>query len=242
MGKKQQRQQAAMAMRKQREAEARRKKLLFGGAIAVAVILIGGLIGVGIWMNQDEDHDVVTPQADHSDDGAIQAGNGDTEVTVYLDYGCPGCQHFELTFGEQIKEWVENDDISLSNHPLNYQVNLGDRFALRAGAASVCAADEGESEYLDFSFALFNQQPETASDDVSNDEMIQIGEDQGLSDDFSSCVTEGTYMGWVEDGSEEARNSGIESTPTVLVNGEQVETENFADVVQASIDNNNGSD
>lgn len=227
-----------MAMRRQQEAEARRKKLLFGGAIGLAVLLIGGLIGVGIWMNQDEDHDVVNPQAEHSEDGAIEYGDGDTQVQVYLDYGCPGCQGFELTYGEQIKEWVANGDITLSNHPLNYQVRIGDDFALRAGAASVCAADEGESEYFDFSMAMFTEQPESPSDDVSDEEIIEIGEGVGLGDDFASCVNDGTYLGWVEEGSDSARDDGIESTPTVFVDGEQIDTENFEDIVQSAIDSN----
>ncbi|QSB04927.1 DsbA family protein [Natronoglycomyces albus] len=235
MGKKSERREAAMAMRKHQEAEARRKKILFGGAIGAAVLLIGGLIVAGIWMNTEDERDVVQPAASHSDDGGLVLGNGETELTVYLDFSCPGCQYFELTYGEQIKEWVNNDQITLNYHPVNFLTRVGDQFSLRAGAASVCAADEGEQEYLDFTLAMFQNQPESASQNVTDSEIITIGEGVGLGQSFADCVNDGRYLGWISEGSQEARDAGIEGTPSVIVNGNTIGNDDVVAEVEAAI-------
>ena len=88
------RRQAAEALRRQQQAEARRKKIVFGIAIGAAVVLIGGLLGFGIWMNRETEYEVNEPAAVTTDAQDPTAANGlldyiltDAGQQIFADYG-----------------------------------------------------------------------------------------------------------------------------------------------------------
>ena len=234
------RRQAAEALRRQQAAEARRRKIVFGVAIGAAVVLIGGLLAVGIWLNRDVEYEVTEPSAAVTDTYGIQLGSGPVEVDLYIDYMCPACNQFESTYAADIQSWLDEGSVTVNYHPLAIldRLSQGTEYSSRSAAAAVCAADVGEQEFLDYTLALYEHQPAENTRGLSDAELIAIGtDDVGLGSDWESCVEAETYRGWVQAGNEDATaDQGVTGTPTAKVNGEVVDNAAFADEVQAAID------
>ncbi|GAB3236882.1 hypothetical protein GCM10027447_35550 [Glycomyces halotolerans] len=239
MGKSQ-RKQAAEALRRRQEAEARRRKIVFAVAIGAAVVLIGGLLGLGIWMNRGPDYEVNTPAAETTDDYAVRIGDGATVVDLYIDYLCPACRDFEQAYADDIQGWVDEGSVTVNYHPIAIldRLSQGTEYSTRAASAAVCAADVGEQEFLDYTVALYEAQPAENTPGLSDEELKSIGEEEaGLGADWRRCVDGETYHGWVREGTEAATGrQGVQGTPTARVNGESVELADFAQEVNAAIE------
>ncbi|HEU5129630.1 MAG TPA: thioredoxin domain-containing protein [Glycomyces sp.] len=234
------RRQAAEALRRQREAEARRKKIVFGVAIGGAVVLIGGLLGLGIWMNREPDYEVNEPAAATTDSYAVRLGSGPTEIDIYLDYLCPACNQFESTYAESIQGWLDEGAVTVNYHPIAILDRLSQNtaYSTRAAAAAVCAADTGEQEFLDYTRALYEHQPPENTKGLGDEELKEIGADVGLGADWEQCVDDETYKGWVRAGTESATGEQeVTGTPTVKLGGEKVEPADFAEEVESAIAN-----
>ncbi|MCH7230683.1 thioredoxin domain-containing protein [Glycomyces sp. L485] len=234
------RKQAAEALRRRQAAEARRKRIVFGVAIGGAIVLIGGLLGIGIWLNREPEYEVNDPGAATSDDYAVQVGSGPTQVDIYIDYLCPACNQFESAYAEDIQSWTDEDEVTVFYHPIAIldRLSQGTEYSTRAAAAAVCAADVGEQEYLDYTLALYENQPAENTPGLTDAELKEIGSDTGLGADWEQCVDDATYKGWVQAGTESATgDQGVSGTPTAKVNGEVVEPANFSVNVEAAIAN-----
>lgn len=234
------RRQAAEALRKQQAAEARRRKIVFGVAIGAAVVLIGGLLVWGIWMNSKPEYEEHAPAARTTDTYGVQIGDGPVQVDLYIDYMCPACNQFESAYAEQIQSWVDAGAVTVNYHPLAIldRLSNGTEYSSRAAAAAVCAADAGEQQFLEYTLALYANQPAENSEGLSDDELIRIGtEDVGLDASWQSCVEDERYRGWVQEGNASATgDQGVSATPTAKVDGEVVQNSEFAEKVQAAID------
>jgi protein-disulfide isomerase len=234
------RRQAAEALRRQQAAEARRRKIVFGVAIGAAVVLIGGLLAVGIWLNREPDYEVNEPSAAVSDTYGVQLGDGPVQIDLYIDYMCPACNQFESAYAEQIQGWLDAGSVTVNYHPLAIldRLSQGTEYSSRAASAAVCAADVGEQQFLDYTLALYANQPAENTEGLTDEELIAIGmDDVGLGADWQSCVEDETYRGWVQEGNASATgDQGVSGTPTAKVNGEVVENSAFGEDVQAAID------
>jgi len=239
MGKSERR-RAAEAMRKQREAEARRKRILVGIAVGGAVVLIGGLLGLGIWMNREPDYEVNEPAAVTTESYAVQLGSGPTEIDIYLDYLCPACNQFESTYAETIRGWLEEGSVTVNYHPIAIldRLSQNTEYSTRAAAAAVCAADAGEQAFLDYTEALYENQPPENTKGLSDEELQAIGAEVGLDAEWEQCVDDETYKGWVQESTESATGKqDVRGTPTVKLGGEKIEPANFVEEVEAAIAN-----
>jgi protein-disulfide isomerase len=169
----------------------------------------------------------------------VQIGDGPVEVDLFIDFICPACNQFESTYAADIQGWIDDGSVTVNYHPIAIldRMSSGTEYSSRAAAASVCAADTGPQEFLDYTLALYENQPAENSTGLTDDELIAIGTDVGLGSDWQSCVEDETYRGWVQEGTQWATgDGGVTGTPTAKVNGEIVDNAEFADQVQAAID------
>ncbi len=222
--------QAAKVVREQLAQERRRRRNLITSAIAVAVLVIGGLIGWAAVSSQDK---AGAAPASAVDGGtAFAVGSGPVPVDLYLDFMCPACNQFEQATGPTLDQLVAAGKITVRYHPIAILDGASStRYSTRAAAASAAAADGGRfAEYLK---ALYAQQPPERTPGLDDAKLIEIGRSVGLGDDFAGKVTAGTYRGWAGRVTEAAAAKGFTSTPTVVVGGTELRDRSPAAVTAA---------
>ena len=213
---------AARVVREQIAREKRRKRTLWTSVAAVVVLVIAGLIGWSVFRSQKSDTFTTPPGANPPGTGVV-IGDGPVTIDLYEDYLCPACRQFQQTSGATINQLVADGKAKVVFHPVAYLNRFSTtEYSTRSSAASGCAAKGGK--FKEFTDALFERQPAEGSAGLSNDELIDIGAGVGLNkDDFGSCVKDGTYKAWTEHVTDDASKAGVTGTPTIRVNGKDVE-------------------
>ena len=216
--------QANRMVREQLARERRRRRTIIVSIVAAAALVVAGLVGWAIYANQAPPASFATPAHASKDGTGIVVSTGTATVDFYQDFLCPICKQFESQASSTLDSMVAQKKIALVYHPIAI---LDDRtsppgYSTRAGAAAACAADVGK--FLEYFKALYAKQPGEGSAGLSNDQLVQIGVGVGLTDNtFAQCVTSQKYGNWVAHNTDTAAGKNIQGTPTVLVNGKQIQ-------------------
>ncbi len=156
--------------------------------------------------------------------GPGQTGKGVTvgkagakaQIDLYLDFRCPHCAEFEEMTGATVDKLVADGTATLTYWPLAFvnpeaSPRLANAFA--AAAANGKALTYADEMYGDFSKSW------------TNDQLIELGKQLGIGDaKFQQAIQGNTYGSWVESVGKAADARGVTGTPTVFVNGKQLET------------------
>lgn len=221
MSSKRDRAEAARAARERLAAQERRRKTVLTSAIAVAVLVVAGLIGWGVIASQKSSGGA-NPASAVADGTGFAVGTGPVTIDVYADFMCPNCARFEQETGPTLDTLVADGKAKVVYHPIAILDDKSTtRYSTRAAAASAAAADGGK--FYPYFKALYAQQPQEGSAGLDNAKLVEIGRSVGLTgSDFAAKVNDGTYKGWVTRSTEAASKRGVTGTPTVYVAGEQV--------------------
>jgi len=141
-------------------------------------------------------------------------GRATAPVTLveFSDYQCPYCQRVEPTlkrlreaYGDKIR-FVWKDFPLTQIHPQ----------AFKAGEAAHCAGDQGK--YWELHDVLFNKQQELQPPDLKR-HAAELGLDANA---FNQCLDSSKHGARVRDGVSEGGALGVNSTPTIFINGRRL--------------------
>jgi protein-disulfide isomerase len=221
-------QEMRKAQQEAAERAAKRRRLLtvIGGLVIIG--LVAAIIFVVIRAAGGDDStsasdDVVTPA--NTSDGAIPVGDESAPVTVtiYYDYMCPACGAFEEANGEELDQLLEAGEVQLELRPISFldRMSSGTEYSTRSANAVATVADDVPEDVWAFHQALYDEQPEEGSEGLSDEEIATIAVDAGVPQDVVDQFADDTYESWVAAITEQAFDSGIEGTPTILIDGEE---------------------
>jgi protein-disulfide isomerase len=212
---------AARVVREQLARERRRRRTLWTSLIAVAVLVIAGLVGWSVYAGH-RPASYTPPPGASSDGSGVVVGNGPVTVDIYEDFICPICHQFEQQSGSTVDQLVAAGKVRVVYHPVAFlEPNSTTNYSTRSSAASGCAAQGGK--FREYAKALFQHQPAEGGPGLPDSELINIGVGVGLNQaSFSSCVQGGTYKAWTAHVTDAASAAGVNATPTVMVAGKQV--------------------
>jgi protein-disulfide isomerase len=158
------------------------------------------------------------PASATADGDGIVLGSGPITVDAYIDFLCPYCRAFELKTGETLAQLVAAGRISLAYHPMNFlDAASTTNYSTRATAASGCASDGGR--FPEYAHALFTSQPPEGGPGLTDAQLAELAGAVGLPGAFADCLHSGRYLDWPSYVTALAIARGVQSTPTVLVNG-----------------------
>lgn len=139
-------------------------------------------------------------------------------IDVYADFQCPVCARFEAINGLTLEKAIEEKKAKVVYHPLSF---LGPESVLAANAAA-CAADE--NKFLAFQRGIYSNQPAENAGGITAEFLKAIGASIGISSaKFAACVDNGGYSDWVRNVAEAGAKANVNSTPTVFVNGKELD-------------------
>lgn len=156
-----------------------------------------------------------------TDDGSPALGVPDAPVTIveYSDYQCPHCGSFaKNTLPQVVKNYVTAGDVRYVHK--NAAI-LGEQSQWAAQAA-YCAADQGH--FWEYHELLFEKQEGQNQGAFSRDNLKQYAADLGLDTaTFNQCLDDNKYSQKVVAETQEAKQRGVQGTPSFFVNQEFIE-------------------
>jgi protein-disulfide isomerase len=231
--RKDRRAQLAREMRLRQETARRRRRRLVTSSLVAALLLVAGMIGFAAYAAQQPGN-VKAPTAASAQPTGLTVGHGPVTVDLYVDLMCPICKAYEQQAGPVLDNYVKEGRITLVYHPLNIlDDNSTTQYSTRAGAAVAAAADQGKLvQYLE---ALYKAQPPEQSAGLTDAQLIEIGRSVGItSDQFANAVNSGKYRDWITYVTSKADERGVQGTPTVFVDGHQID--NTVTALETAVD------
>jgi protein-disulfide isomerase len=187
--------------------------------IMVAFIVVVGVV-FSLISNRSSSTAAIPASVSAADGyGIVLNPSAKPTIDVYIDYQCPACKNFELINGGYLNEVIAQNKAKVVYHPMTF---IGPESILAANAAA-CAADE--NEFVDMNLALFQGQASSEnSGKWQNDTLLNLGKSVGInSAKFEKCIKDGNYVKWTGNVSAASAKANINSTPTIFVNGKQLD-------------------
>ena len=160
-------------------------------------------------------------------------GQLDATVTIieYASMTCPHCAEFHVgAFQTLKKEYIETGKVKFiyRDYPL-------DRLALAAAMMARCAPKERYYPILDI---IFKTQGNWAKQADPTAALSQIGLLSGISKKtYNSCLSnKNIYQGVMKIRNEGGKKFNIQSTPTILINGEKIKGPITSDKLRLTVD------
>jgi protein-disulfide isomerase len=203
----------------------KRRWIVQVGLTALIAVVAVVLVLCYVTSNQKQSNPVAAKAIRVSSEQVVtKPGTGEPKVvlSVYEDFLCPYCRAFEEQFGPTIARLIDSGAVAVDYSP----VAILDRpenqnYSSRAGAAAYCVADASTDIFQRFHTALFAQQPsETGTSFPTDTELIETAREAGSSGSVFDCIKDGRHVAMVQG---MAESSGIHSTPTLRINGEDYE-------------------
>lgn len=227
--------------KKERQEQARQEKLeerakdergAMMKKFILAAIIIGVTVGVIILIASTRES--ITDVVNVSPDPSYGAEDATVVVKEYGDFQCPACAGVQPVVKDLLEEFgdrvrFEFNDFPLPNHD----------HAQMAAVAAQCAFEQ--DKFFEFHDLLYENQgdwgPENATEEEAMDMMIGYANNIGLNEQaFLDCTTQQEIADRVQEDFNEARDLGINSTPTFFVNEKIVTDPPYSISLRAAIE------
>jgi protein-disulfide isomerase len=209
------------------QAVARRRdqRILLSVVVAFVLVVVAGGILFQAWRTNRSPSAVPSATAAASpvtitNGRPIPLGSPDAPVTItlYEDFHCPHCADFEEQFGPTITQAQESGAARVELYPMAFI----DEGSITAANAMACAAEAGfgQAYYL----GLFANHTLQWSDPQLIDLATKVA-GSPPTEAFQTCVKRRAHSDWVTSINAAADEKGVSQTPTMLINGKNVEIE-----------------
>jgi protein-disulfide isomerase len=144
--------------------------------------------------------------------------NAPVTVEVYADFQCPVCGQFDRGTLKQIEDkYVNSGKVRIV---FNHFAFIGDE-STRAAEASECANAQGK--FWQYADTLFNNQAGENQGAFNDANLEKFAQQVGLDmTQYQTCMDQHTYLGKIQTSSAAAQQRGVNSTPTLFINGQKV--------------------
>ena len=247
----------AAEMRKQAEASQKRRERITKISVGAGVVVVAlGIIGVAAFASSQGGSTSTNPASATEDanaplpQGVIPAGqefaygypvgspssDDVPSLQVWEDFQCPACGAVEKLNGRGIKDLGLSGRANVVLRPTTFLDGMaGTEHSLNITSAWGCAIDQGKG--LEYHAAIFDNQPERQGDGISQERLIEMGAEAGITggqlETFTQCVQNGTYRQWALNSTSIFNAENIDGTPTGVINGtERVKGQILGDPVE----------
>ncbi len=230
-------------IRTRRAQEQRKQNLTIVGILAIAAVLI---VGILFWQDIRDaimpQEPVVQPLAMTIDPEMIDGKNygpEDAKVVVreFADFQCPYCGLVAASITPIIKQEFIDTGASVRlefRHFIVVDPIASGGESRSAAEASECAVDQGK--FWEFHNYVFANQDGENRGGFRDARLRQIAGSAGLDlTAYDTCMSSNSTAQRVRDNETEAQQLGLNSTPTLLINGQRVENPLDYDAVRQAI-------
>jgi protein-disulfide isomerase len=211
--------QAAAARKAAANLESRRRRttrMITVGSI-VLVVVVGVVFSL---ISNKANSNVSSPPSAVAANGSGLTFNASAKpvIDVWEDFQCPACGLFEKANGQYLHDVVTQGKAKVVFHILSF---LGPESIILANASG-CADASGK--FLTLHSYLYAHQATENSGYWGISTATAAGKAAGITDSaYAKCVNDGTYSKWVQNVEASGSAANINQTPTILVNGKELD-------------------
>lgn len=207
----------------------RRRRQVIGGVVA-AVVVIVALVVVVVVQNQrtSTSAHVAKPAHTVSNGQVIEVGpaSAPTTVDMYFDYQCPNCKMFEDQNGSTIDSQLAQGKIKVRYHGMAFlDTSANKQYSTRAlNAAAVVVNAAGPEAFQKFHDLLYAHQPPEGGSGLTDQQLVSYANQAGATGaTVTKQIDDLAFGDWVKQVTDQASKDGVTGTPTILINGKQVQ-------------------
>lgn len=224
-------------LRRQQEASARaaRQRRLIGViAGLIALLLVGVLVFALTSSNRGPaaGTQAVPPNANAAQNAIVVAKGreGTPTVTLYADYQCGACANFEQAYGPMLENTAKAGDWTFEVKVMTFREDaLRNDASTRAAVAASCSDFAGVYGAYHREVFANQESPQTQGSVGYSNQLLRetIPATVGITGDaltsFQQCYDARTTLSFVEAVERSAYEDGVNSTPSITVNGKKID-------------------
>lgn len=221
-----------------------RSRARYMNGLTAGVVALIAVIGIGVQAGRAKIEINIPAKNAPVATGVVYGKKAAATVDVYEDFGCPNCLHFEQQSHAKLDRQVKANLVQLRFHPI--AILDGDspnQYSTRAANAALCASDVSVDQFVAYHNLLYGTykgkqvQPPEGKAGYTDSQFVILAEAAKFSttqvSTFQQCLSDKTYVPVVQAITDAASKKGINSTPTVLVNGKKLADYDTATVQKA---------
>ena len=218
------------AMVEAKRKEARDRNMYVTGSLAIVITLVS-VIGIGVQSGRAKISGSLTATNASASNGVVYGSKAAATVDLYEDFQCPHCLEFETAVASTLDADVKANLAQVRFHTMSFldSATGSNKYSSRAANAALCVSDASVDLFVKYHNALFTSavQPAEGSSGRADQTFYDVGTQIGMSSAqitaLTTCVQTNQHKSLVQAITESASKKGINSTPTVLVNGKKVD-------------------
>jgi protein-disulfide isomerase len=213
---------AAAAIAEQRRQERRRRNLMVGGVVIGLVLIVAAGFLISRSLDNSTDVDAAAPSSSSEYGVTIGPDDAPNKLVIYEDFLCPFCGELEKRTHEELAQLAADGNVQIEYRPFNLLSTIGDYSERSAGAFSIVLDKSGSDVAKKFHDLLYENQPsESASSFPDNSQLAAWAVEAGAKEsDVRGPIEANDGKAWVTKATRAASDAGVQSTPTILLNGE----------------------
>lgn len=189
--------------------------------IVIGAVLLLGLVVLLLWLNNRPAATAAVTQPDVPAEWISGKSMGDPNAPVVVqmweDFLCPACQQFVSTIKPQlINDFVKPGTARIEFH--QFPLSQHAPGSMMAANAAECAADQ--NSFWPYSDTLFTNAEQRGQAGLVYDQLVTYAGTVGLDTaKFSTCMNNLQFNNDIAASLTQAQQLGLNSTPSILVNG-----------------------
>jgi protein-disulfide isomerase len=214
---------AAAALAEQQRQERRRRNVMVGGVVGAILVIV--LIGFLLARSLDSTTDVNADAPSSTSEFGVTIGPDDAadKVVIYEDFLCPFCGELEKKTRDDLAQLASDGKVQVEYRPFDL-LGGGDpsSYSVRSAGAFSIVLDKSTPEIAKkFHDLLYENQPEESGPFPKSSELADLAVEAGADESaVRSAIENDEGTDWVTKATKAAKSAGVNSTPTILVNGE----------------------
>ena len=211
----------AAAALKEKQRRERRRQIVTAVGVVVAIALV---VGAGFLINsmRDDTNETAAKIPPPGSQYGLTIGSADAphQVVVYEDYLCPFCGEFEAAGHEELAQLAADGKVQVEYRPFVLLSSLGTYSSRSTWIWSLVLQQDGPDVAKKFHDLLYANQPSEEGPFPSREELISLAGQAGADTaKLTTAVDAGTGLEWAVDATKSAGSLGVDSTPTITLDG-----------------------
>jgi protein-disulfide isomerase len=223
----------------QAKRESQRRLLTIGGVALAMILIVGGAIVFSIVKN-NHDNKVIGQNATVASSSGYGASIGPTtaahSVVIYEDFVCPYCGELERGSETELATLAAAGKVHVEYRPFNLLggTDMNSYSVRAAGAFSIVLKTSGNAVAIKFHNLLYQNQPSETGPFLSNADLVSYAVQAGAKQSaVKSQIESQAGQAWGAAATQRAFATGLNSTPTIVVDGKVIAGTTAADLLSA---------